>query len=77
MMAKFLNVSDGMIKLPGKKTIFTTNLDNIRNVDSALICSGRCFDVLTFRAFTYNEAIDVCRVANLLDPHPNTTTPLG
>ena len=27
MIARFLNVSDGLIKFPNKKVIFTTNLD--------------------------------------------------
>jgi hypothetical protein len=30
----------------GKKMIFTTNLDDCRNIDAALLRRERCFDVL-------------------------------
>src|SRR5882672_600079 len=68
MMARFLNVSDGLIKLPNKKLIFTTNLTDFGRVDPALIRQGRCFDVLHTRELEYEEAIDACRVANLPIP---------
>jgi ATPase family associated with various cellular activities (AAA) len=56
MMHKFLNVSDGLISTIGKKMIFSTNLPNISDIDSALLRTGRCFDVLEFRALTRQEA---------------------
>ncbi len=68
MMARFLNVSDGLIKLPNKKLIFTTNLTDFGRVDPALIRQGRCFDVLHTRALEYEEAVDACRVSNLPIP---------
>lgn len=56
MMAKFLNVGDGVISFPDKKIIFTTNLPSISDIDPALIRPGRCFDVLHFRALDTKEA---------------------
>jgi hypothetical protein len=34
------------VKFGGKKMIFTTNLDDCRNIDAALLRRERCFDVL-------------------------------
>jgi ATP-dependent 26S proteasome regulatory subunit len=42
-MSRFLNISDGLIKLPNKKLVFTTNVTNFENIDSALLRPGRCF----------------------------------
>lgn len=56
MMHKFLNVSDGLISAPDKKLVFSTNLPNIRDIDSALRRPGRCFDVIEFRPLTREEA---------------------
>ena len=55
-MNKFLNISDGLIKLPNKKIIFSTNLRSPDDIDSALTRPGRCFDVLEFRGLTFEEA---------------------
>lgn len=56
MMHKFLNVSDGLVSAADKKLIFSTNLPNINDIDSALLRAGRCFDTLHFRALTRQEA---------------------
>jgi SpoVK/Ycf46/Vps4 family AAA+-type ATPase len=56
VIAKILNVSDGLIKLPRKKLIFTTNLKNVDEIDHAIIRPGRCFDVMEFRPLTATEA---------------------
>ena len=56
MMHKFLNVSDGLISAADKKLVFSTNLPNVRDIDSALLREGRCFDVLQFRPLTRAEA---------------------
>lgn len=48
MMHRFLNVGDGLVTTKGKKMIFSTNLPSIRDIDSALIRPGRCFDIVTF-----------------------------
>jgi len=54
-MAKFLNISDGLISHQGKKMIFTTNLSNVDRIDPALIRPGRCYGVLNFRQLTLPE----------------------
>jgi DNA polymerase III delta prime subunit len=56
MMHKFLNASDGLVSLPRKKIIFTTNLPSVKDVDDALLRKGRCFDVMQFRLLTKEEA---------------------
>lgn len=65
LMAKFLNVGDGLISLGQKKLIFTTNLPSTKDIDPALMRRGRCFDVLNFRRLTLDEANDVCSDFNL------------
>jgi hypothetical protein len=60
MMHKFLNVSDGLISAADKKLVFSTNLDNIKDIDSALMRPGRCYDVVEARALTAKEAQNVC-----------------
>jgi len=56
MMHRFLNVGDGLISMRGKKLIFSTNLPSIRDVDSALVRPGRCFDVVTFDNYSLEQA---------------------
>lgn len=56
MMHRFLNVGDGLVTTKNKKMIFSTNLPSIRDIDPALIRPGRCFDILTFRELTSEEA---------------------
>jgi hypothetical protein len=56
ILAKILNVSDGLIKNINKKIIFSTNLTDIDEIDPALIRPGRCYDVLDFRKLTYDES---------------------
>lgn len=56
MMHRFLNVGDGLVTTKGKKMIFSTNLPSIRDIDSALIRPGRCFDILTFEPLTVQQA---------------------
>jgi SpoVK/Ycf46/Vps4 family AAA+-type ATPase len=68
MMARFLNISDGIIKLPKKKLVFTTNISDFSKIDEALIRPGRCFDRLETKALTYEEAIQACKVADLPVP---------
>lgn len=59
MMHKFLNVSEGLITVAGKKMIFSTNLPKVSDIDEALMRKGRCFDVLDFRALTPAESWNV------------------
>ena len=68
MMSRFLNVSDGLIKFPDKKVIFTTNESNFEQVDPALIRPGRCYDFLQFRELDYEEAHRAANIAGLPVP---------
>lgn len=61
MIARFLNVSDGLIPLHNKKIVFTTNLSDFQRIDTALTRPGRCFDFMHCRNLTAEEAE---RVAN-------------
>jgi len=56
MMHRFLNVGDGLVTTKGKKLVFSTNLPSIRDIDSALVRPGRCFDVLTFDTLSVEDA---------------------
>jgi len=56
MMHRFLNVGDGLVTTKGKKMIFSTNLPSIRDIDSALVRPGRCFDIVTFDLLSVQEA---------------------
>jgi hypothetical protein len=68
MIARFLNVSDGLIKFPNKKVIFTTNLDDFKKVDEALLRPGRCFGMIKCRPLDYDEACAAAKVAGLAPP---------
>lgn len=65
LMSRFLNISDGLIKLPNKKIVFTTNIGDFNKVDQALMRPGRCFDVLHTRALNLDEARAAARAAGL------------
>jgi len=65
MMHRFLNVGDGLISIRGKKLIFSTNLPSIRDVDSALVRPGRCFDVVTFDNYTLEQAETLAKKLNV------------
>lgn len=68
MMHRFLNVSDGLISAKDKKLVFSTNLPSVRDVDSALMRPGRCFDVVEFRALKRDEAEVVASELGLVLP---------
>ena len=68
MIARFLNVSDGLIKFPSKKVIFTTNLDDFKKVDEALLRPGRCYGMIKCRPLTYDEAEKAAQVGGLKLP---------
>lgn len=68
LMSRFLNVSDGLIKLPNKKLIFTTNLTDFAKVDSALLRPGRCFALLHTRHLTLKEAQEASQVGGFPTP---------
>jgi hypothetical protein len=56
MMHRFLNVGDGLVTTKGKKMVFSTNLPSIRDIDSALIRPGRCFDIIEFKPLSLFDA---------------------
>lgn len=68
MISRFLNIGDGLIKLKQKKLIFSTNLNNISDIDAALIRPGRCFDILSFKSLTREQASVVADARNLILP---------
>jgi hypothetical protein len=74
-ISRFLNVSDGLIKMSNKKIVFTTNMGDFQKVDPALIRAGRCFGAVKFRALRPGEAVAAARVAGLpeLDIHTDMT----
>ena len=77
MITRLLNVSDGVIRFPRKKIIFTTNDSDFANVDSALLRPGRCFDTKDFRELTFEEAKAAAKVAGLNEPEENRSYTLA
>jgi hypothetical protein len=65
VMTKLLNISNGVVQLGNKKMVFSTNLDNLNDVDEALVRPGRCFDILDFRRLTPEEAVAASAAASL------------
>ena len=68
LMSRFLNISDGLIKLPNKKLVFTTNISDFNRVDQALVRPGRCFGVVHTRPLNLTEAQAATKVANIPVP---------
>ncbi len=68
LMTRFLNVSDGLVHMASRKIIFTTNQNDFRGVDPALIRPGRCFGAIKARPLTYDEACGAARDAGLPPP---------
>lgn len=66
-MNKLLNASDGLVKI-NKKIIFTANITDINEIDSALLRPGRCFDVLNFRKLSASEACAAAIAAGVSEP---------
>lgn len=61
IMNRLLNLSDGLVSLPARKIIFSTNLPGLKSVDEALLRPGRCFAAIKFRDLTRAEAQRACR----------------
>lgn len=55
-MTRLLSLTNGLDNSEQVKVIISTNLDNIEKVDKALLRPGRCFDILSFRNLTVEEA---------------------
>jgi hypothetical protein len=69
MMARFLNIGDGLFKSDRtKKMIFTANLTQPERIDNALLREGRCFDCMVFRPLTWDEATCAAAVAAISPP---------
>jgi hypothetical protein len=68
MMHRFLNVGDGLVTTRGKKMIFSTNLPSVRDIDSALVRPGRCFDIITFDALSHKHATALAKKLNVSLP---------
>lgn len=65
LMSRFLNVSDGLIKLPNKKLVFTTNITDFSRIDPALMRPGRCFGRMETRELSFEEAVAAAKVAKV------------
>jgi hypothetical protein len=79
MMHRFLNVSNGLITVKGKKMIFSTNLPSIRDIDPALTRAGRCFDIVRFEKLSYDQAVtltDKLGIAHPKEQHSYTLAEL-
>jgi len=68
LMSRFLNISDGLIKIPNKKMVFTTNILDFQHIDDALIRPGRCFGILHTRYLNYAEAQAAAQAGGMLSP---------
>lgn len=68
LMSRFLNISDGLIKLPNKKIIFTTNTLDYNKIDPALLRPGRCYGIFHTRALNLAEAKAAAVVAGVKEP---------
>jgi hypothetical protein len=58
---RFLAIADGVVRAQGRKIIFTTNLPNISDIDTALLRPGRCFASVAMRGLTLDESVALVR----------------
>jgi hypothetical protein len=68
IIVKILNYSEGILRFPNKKIIFTTNMDDFANIDTALTRPGRCYGSLVARAMNHEEACAASKVAKIDAP---------
>lgn len=66
-MASLLNHINGVVSNSRTKFIFSTNLDSIDSIDSALLRPGRCFDILPFRKLSYEEGVAIRKAMKFED----------
>jgi len=66
---RFLGIADGVVRAQGRKILFTTNLPNVNDVDSALLRPGRCFAVVHTRSLAPEEGARL--IARLCDGDPS------
>ena len=77
LMMKFLNIADGLASCSNKKIIFTTNLPSTKEIDTALIRPGRCYNILEFGSLSIEQAKLIAAQMNLeldLDESVKTLT---
>lgn len=72
-MARFLAMSDGIIKVPQKKVIMSTNLEGVQDIDPALVRPGRCHGILRFRPLIREEVTAAAAVSGIADPGRSCT----
>lgn len=56
-MKRLLNITDGLTSNKDKKVIFTTNLTNTNNIDSALLRDGRCYGSFRFEPLNKQQSL--------------------
>ena len=61
MLHRFLNITDGIVRAKGRKVIFSTNLPGTKDIDSALLRPGRCFEHVYLPELDRNEALHLAR----------------
>lgn len=64
-MAELLNETDGIGSNHTRKLVITTNLENTKSIDKALMRPGRCYEVVNCRMLTPEEAIAARKAAGL------------
>lgn len=74
VMHRFLSIGNGLVSLPNKKLIFSTNLQSLQHIDAALTRPGRCFAVLNFRALAPAEVPAAAQALGV--PVPEVATPV-
>jgi hypothetical protein len=74
---KFLTIGDGLVSRKKKKIIFTTNLQTLTDIDSALTRPGRCNDILQFRPLTINECREIIVAKNFNNNIPTKATTIA
>jgi hypothetical protein len=77
LMSRILNLSDGLVALPKRKIVFTTNISSLTAIDEALLRPGRCYGVIRFRPLHAAECAEVCRVLGRKSPVLTQATTLA
>lgn len=67
VMKKLLNITDGLTAKKEKKVIFTSNLNNLADVDEALLREGRCYKAIHVDALQKEQATKVLSRCDRLD----------
>ncbi len=73
-MSRILNISDGLVSLPARKFVFSTNLPSLSNVDPALLRPGRCFGAIQFNKLSPSEADAAAASIGISKKHTSSVT---